>query len=99
MTTKNMREFFLNEKPVMALVTIKRNRDDVYCSIISRKIDTTYAHTVKIISRMEDSGLIESEKDGRKKILELTEKGDKYAKKFNEIVCLIEEQESDRMEI
>ncbi len=69
------REFFLNEKPVMALVTIRKNRDDVYGSLISKKIDTTYAHTVKILSRMEDLGLIKSRKEGRKKILELTSKG------------------------
>jgi len=83
-----MKEFFLKEKPVMALVTIRRNREDIYCSMISKKIDTTYAHTVKTISRLEDEGLVESKKDGRKKILELTPEGEKFADKF---VDLIEE--------
>lgn len=91
-----MKEFFLNEKPVLALVTIKREREDIYCSVISRKIDTTYAHTVKIVSRLEDEGLVKSEKQGRKKILELTPKGEEYADKFVDLIGSFE-QESHMM--
>ena len=87
-----MKEFFLKEKPVMALVTIRRNREDIYCSMISKKIDTTYAHTVKTISRLEDEGLVESRKDGRKKILELTGRGEELADMF---VDLLEEFEGN----
>ena len=61
-----LQDFFLKQKPVMALVTIRRARDDIYCSMISKKIDTTYAHTVKTVSRMEDEGFVETRKDGRK---------------------------------
>lgn len=81
-----MKEFFLKDKPVMALVTIRRNREDIYCSMISKKIDTTYAHTVKTVSRLEDEGLVESQKDGRKKILELTSEGEKYADIFIDLL-------------
>jgi len=70
----------------MALVTIRRNREDIYCSMISKKIDTTYAHTVKTVSRLEDEGLVESQKDGRKKILELTSEGEKYADIFIDLL-------------
>ncbi len=78
----SLRDFFLKEKPVMALITIRRERDEIYCSMISKSIDTTYAHTVKIISRMEDEGLVQSEKSGRKKILTLTDKGEEFADLF-----------------
>jgi len=81
-----MKDFFLKDKPVMALVTIRRNREDIYCSMISKKIDTTYAHTVKTVSRLEDEGLVESQKDGRKKILELTSEGEKYADIFIDLL-------------
>lgn len=87
-----MKEFFLNEKPVLALVTIRREREEIYCSVISRKIDTTYAHTVKIVSRLEEEGLVESEKKGRKKILELTPKGQEYADKFIDLMCSFEQE-------
>jgi len=85
-----MKKFFLNEKPVMALVTIRRSREDIYCSVISREIDTTYAHTVKIISRLEEEGLLKSEKNGRKKILELTEEGEECAERFIKILSALE---------
>lgn len=81
-----MRDFFLKEKPVMALVTIRRNREDIYCSMISKKIDTTYAHTVKTVSRLEEEGLVDSKKEGRKKILELTQEGEKFADKFIDLL-------------
>ncbi len=86
-----MKEIFLNEKPVMTLVTIRKSREEIYGSIISRKIDTTYAHAVKIISQMEDEGLLQSEKQGRKKILTLTEKGKRYSDLFIEMLELFEE--------
>lgn len=86
-----MEEIFLNEKPVKALVVIRRSRDEIYGSVVSRKIDTTYAHTVKIISQLEDEGLIQSEKKGRKKILTLTDKGERYADLFIEMLNLFEE--------
>lgn len=90
-TESKMKEIFLNEKPVMTLVTIRRSRDEIYGSIISRKIDTTYAHAVKIISQMEEEGLLESEKQGRKKILTLTEKGRNYSDLFIEMLELFED--------
>lgn len=88
----DMKDFFLKEKPVMALVTIRREREEIYCSVISRRIDTTYAHTVKIISRLEDIGMVESNKKGRKKILELTPKGEKFADTFLDLLGDFEEE-------
>lgn len=87
-----MKEIFLNEKPVMTLVVIRRHRDDVYCSVVSKRIDTTYAHTVKIISKLEDKGLIKSEKKGRKKFLKLTDKGEEYADLFIDLLDLLEKK-------
>lgn len=87
-----MKEFFLKEKPVMALVTIRRERDEIYCSMISKRIDTTYAHTVKVISRMEEENLIKSEKNGRKKLLKLTPQGERYADHFLDLLQSFEEE-------
>jgi len=78
--------FFLKEKPVMALVTLRQNRQEMYGSIVSKKIDTTYAHTIKILAEMEDENLIRSEKKGRKNVLELTEEGKKCADKLVDLM-------------
>lgn len=80
-----MKELFLNEKPVLALVTIYR-QDETYGSKVAREIDTTYAHTVRIIQRLNDEELIRSRKDGRKKLVRLTEQGEQYAAQFDRLV-------------
>lgn len=89
-----MKELFLKEKPVEALTSIRKTREDIYASAISRKIDTTYAHTVKIVSRLEEQDLIETDKQGRKKIITLTEKGEKFADSLIELLNCVEEQSS-----
>lgn len=85
-----MEELFINEKPVKALITLRRNRE-MYCSKISREVDTTYAHTVRILSRLEEESLIETRKEGRKKFIKLTSEGEKYAEKFQQLLELSEE--------
>ena len=93
MTQSNeLQSFYLKEKPVMALVTIRRARDEIYCSMISKKIDTTYAHTVKTISRMEEDGFVRSKKKGRKKILELTPQGREFSDKFLDLIEAFREE-------
>lgn len=94
---KKMKDFFLKEKPVMALITIRRKQGEIYCSMISKKIDTTYAHTVKTISRLEEEGLVKSEKKGRKKILSLTEEGEKYADMFLDLLAEFDEDENSEL--
>lgn len=91
-----MKDFFLKDKPVMALVTIRKHRDDIYCSMISKKIDTTYAHTVKTVSRLEEEGLVERRKEGRKNILELTPEGEKYADKFIDLLDEMNREKDDQ---
>jgi DNA-binding MarR family transcriptional regulator len=83
----SIRSIFTNEKPVMALVYLKSRRTENYASEISDKIDSTYAHTVKILGRFEDLGLIVSRKKGRKKMLKLTDSGEELAEKAQEFVA------------
>jgi len=90
-----MEDLFINEKPVKTLITIRRNRDEIYCNKISKKVDTTYAHTVRIISRLEEKDLITTHKKGRKKIIELTEKGEKYAETFQRLQELFDKEKED----
>jgi len=73
-----MEEVFLNEKPVKALIQIQA-MSEAYSSVIGNEIETTYAHTVKIVGRLEDLGLIHTRRHGRKKFLDTTEKGDEVA--------------------
>lgn len=85
-----MKEIFMNEKPVMALVAIRRQKE-AYGTQISKSIDTTYSHTVKILARLEEEGLIRTEKEGRKKIIQLTDEGKKYSEAFIDLLEIFEE--------
>ncbi|MFP4038328.1 MAG: winged helix DNA-binding protein [Candidatus Nanohaloarchaea archaeon] len=82
----DLEEFFLNVKPVRILIVLNDPNTDSYASAISKKTDCTYSHTVRIIQRMEDAGLVESKMKGRKKQLELTEKGLEAAKTLSEVM-------------
>jgi DNA-binding MarR family transcriptional regulator len=88
----SIRSIFTNEKPVMALVHLKSRRTENYASEISDKIDTTYSHTVKILGRFEDLGLVTSAGyKGRKKMLKLTDSGKELAEKAHEFVAELDE--------
>ena len=79
------KEFFLKEKPVKALMVLDKSQE-TYCSEVSEKIDSTYAHTIKIISRMEELGLLETKKSGRKKLIQLSEEGEEQANLFKQLM-------------
>lgn len=51
----------------------------MYTSRISKKVDTTYAHACREVGQLEDQGYVESETQGRKKVLQLTQKGEDLA--------------------
>ncbi len=81
--------FFLNKKPVKILIALNDPGTESYASAISKKTDCTYSHTVRILKKMENSGLITSSMKGRKKELELTEKGRKLAQSLSEALHLM----------
>lgn len=84
-----LEEFFLNVKPVKILVVLNDPNTDSYASAISKKTDCTYSHTVRIIQKLEGFGLVDSNMKGRKKELELTDKGQEVAKKLSEVMHIL----------
>lgn len=84
------KEYFLNRKPAETLVLIYESDQDVFNSLISKRIDTTYSHTVEIVQTLESEGLIETEKKGRKKISVLSDRGEEYAEAFKQVLDVIE---------
>jgi predicted transcriptional regulator len=73
-------ELFLHTKPSKILVKLNGPNTDNYTSKISREVDCTYSHAVRIMQKLDDKGLIKTEKEGRKKILKLTAPGQQIAK-------------------
>jgi len=76
---------FLQEKLALSLEAIYDSEETITPSDVKKISDTTYAHTVKQIQRLEEYGLVRSKKKGRKKFLFITDKGEKVAEKLVEL--------------
>lgn len=77
---------FLRKKPAQLIVFIKKEAKP-YASLLAKRIDATYAHTVKILAKMHSLGLVEFKKEGRVKHITLTPHGNDLADEF-EILLL-----------
>jgi predicted transcriptional regulator len=86
-------KIFFHDKPYKILVGLKRGKKAKYTSLISKDIDCTYSHTAKILNLLEDHGLIEFEKTGRKKLVKLTSLGEELANAFEIILEKLENLE------
>jgi DNA-binding MarR family transcriptional regulator len=64
-------------KPVKILISLKSGPK--YATILSKEVDCTYSHTVKLLDQFKLYGLVEFEKKGRIKIIKLTEDGQELA--------------------
>jgi DNA-binding MarR family transcriptional regulator len=75
---EDISNLFFKKKPVGILIAI-RQKDENYALQISRDVDVTYSHTVKVLNKMNEFGLVKFERKSRKKIVRLTEDGEKVA--------------------
>ena len=89
MQKKNIFDVFFREKPAMMLVELKNADANVYASVLAKQIDCTYSHVVKILQEMEKSGLVDFEKQGRIKVIKLTDTGNKIADHIGRIKDLL----------
>ena len=82
---KNMFEdLFLHSKPVKMLTSLK-NESIQYATQVSKAVDCTYSHTVKVLEQFRRLGLVQFEKKGRIKLIKLTEEGLDVAHDFEGI--------------
>lgn len=88
---RSIEEFFLHLKPAKLMVRLADPTTENYASALSTEADCTYAHTVRIIQQMEEFALVESEKKGRKKEIELTPRGERVADRLNQLIREIAE--------
>ncbi len=57
-----------------------------YATVISKAVDCTYSHTVKLLELFNDFGLVEFEKKGRIKIVKLTDVGEDVARGVDSVL-------------
>lgn len=82
----SLKEFFVNVKSAKILVTLSNPTTDNYASKISSNVDCTYSHTVRILQKFENKGLVNSKKKGRRKMIELTGDGENVAEKLGDLM-------------
>jgi predicted transcriptional regulator len=70
-----LENLFLREKPAKLLISIRTEKGAKYATQLSKEVDCTYSHTVKILEIFRKLGLVEFEKKGRVKRVKLTEMG------------------------
>jgi len=56
-----------------------------YGSILAKEVDCTYSHAVKILQTLESLGLVNFQKKGRIKLIELTKKGEEISEYIDNI--------------
>ena len=74
--------FFINEKPVRALVALSDKEKTWYASLLAKEVDCTYAHMVNVLDELAGAGLVVFDREGRVKIVKLTEHGEELAHEF-----------------
>jgi len=67
------------------MLTSLKSEDIKYATQVSKAVDCTYSHTVKVLENFRRLGLVVFEKKGRIKIVRLTEDGLDIAHDFEGI--------------
>lgn len=75
---------FLRPKPVKLITSLRE--EPKYATILSKEIDCTYSHTVKLLNSFKKMGLVEFEKRGRIKIVKLTVAGEELAHAMEDVL-------------
>lgn len=83
---------FLRDKPVQMLVLLKKGNGPKYATQVSKGVDCTYSHTIKVLDKFKELGFVEFEKRGRIKLIHLTENGEEMAHDFEGILKKFERE-------
>ncbi|WP_292464439.1 MarR family transcriptional regulator [Methanolobus sp.] len=97
MTNEYAEQLFLQEKPALALLAIW-SFQKTYASVITKEINSTFAHTTKILSKMEEHDLVRFSIEGRVKYVELTEHGYKVVDALKNLIIALEGEMAENLE-
>lgn len=88
---EGLTQLFLKEKPARALLAV-RELDPAYATLVAKRIDSTFPHTIRILNQLEAAGLIRARPEGRVRYLELTAAGHKAADALRALLDLLLEE-------
>lgn len=82
---------FIRERPAAILLILRDATKEWYISSISRETGLTYLHTLNLLSKFYNLGLIDYKIEGRKKKVILTEKGKNVSSQLNQLMSTFSE--------
>lgn len=77
---------FFKDKQVRLLTLLTTPNREWHIADLSKEANVTYVHTSKFVKKCEQYGIITTDKHGRVKTLNLTEKGSYVAKNLATII-------------
>jgi len=84
-----MKDVFLRSKPCRMLVILKESGPK-HISEIARASSATYVHTTKLVRELEKEGIVTIEKNGKKRMVKLTDEGTKIAGLMADLMAVFE---------
>ena len=72
-------KILFKQKPAMSLIFLRDKKEEWYASKLAKKVDCTYPHMVIVLKDFEKAAFVTFDKNGRKKLIKLTEKGSEIA--------------------
>ncbi|MCD6413583.1 MAG: hypothetical protein J7L54_05515 [Elusimicrobia bacterium] len=88
--------FFKSTVRIKILVYLFLSNKKEYILSVSKRIDATYAFTQNEVDALEKIGLLKTKRSGRKKYIELTEKGKKMAKLLYKVCKILKNIEAEK---
>ncbi len=83
---------FIRERPAYVLLLLRDSSRTWYISSISRETGLTYLHTMNVLTQYYNLGIIDYKKEGRKKIVVLTDKGKTISSLLGQIMDVFKEE-------
>ena len=77
---------FFKQKPAKTIALLSKKDKVWYASMLCKEIDCTYPHMLTILQMFEEQGLVETEEQGRIKIIRLTGRGEDLAHDINNLL-------------
>jgi len=82
---KTLSGIFLRVKPVLIMVQLLKS-ESKYASVLAKEVDCTYSHTVRILQELKKKELVDFEKKGRLKLVNLTKLGKEISTYFRDLI-------------
>jgi len=94
---KKILDLFLHDKPTSIVLSLKDSTGK-YASVLSKETDCTYTHTLKILTQLQEFGMVEFERKGRIKFVKLTPLGVDVAHELEGLVRQLERLPEEKPE-